>query len=162
MIIETERFGQIELQECRIIEFAHGLPGLEELHKYIILEVTESKPLYWLQSIESKHICLPVIIPFEFMEDYFIEIRDCEMEELKLEGKDDLLIMNVVVIPEDIRQMTANMAAPIVVNAKQGMGKQFIIDAKDLPIRLPIYDMIMNKLKKEGVQADAGIVEKEG
>ena len=157
MFIDTDRFGSIELKDTKVVRFPLGLPGFEDLREFVILEILESRPLYWLQSIENQHTCLPVIIPFEFIEDYFVRIRDCELEELSIEDKNDLFILNVVVIPEDIRQMTANLAAPIVINTKRGVGKQIIIDAKELPIRYPIYEIIMKKLK--GGETDAGAVE---
>ena len=111
MIIETDRFGPFELKDSKIIDFPLGLPGFEDLTKFIILEIKETRPVYWLQSTENKYISLPIIIPFEIIEDYFIEIRETEMQELSVESKNDLLIMNVVVIPEDIRKMTVNLAA---------------------------------------------------
>ena len=160
MIVETERFGPFELKDDKIIDFPLGLPGFEDLHKFIILEISETKPIYWLQSTENKYIALPVIIPFEMIEDYFIEIRDSELQELHVENQNDLLIMNVVVIPGELQKMTVNLAAPIIINAKVGIGKQIIIDAMELPIRFPVYHAIMNKLK--GGDADAGTFEKNG
>lgn len=156
MFIETERFGDFELKDSKVIDFPLGLPGFEELHKFIILEIGDTQPLYWLQSTENKYIALPTLIPFEFVEDYFIEIRDNEMQELNIESKNDLLIMNVVVIPDDITKMTVNLAAPIIINAKLGLGKQIIIDAADLPIRYPVYDAIMKSLTGGG--KDAGTI----
>lgn len=160
MIIETERFGDFELDDCKVIQFPLGLPGFEELHEFIILKIEETKPIYWLQAVNSKYIALPVIIPFEIFDDYCIEIREKEMDELEIETHNDLLIMNVVVIPEDITQMTTNMAAPIIINAKIGKGKQIIIDAKELPIRYPVYEDVMKYLT--GGDADAGAVQEEG
>ncbi|MDL2289329.1 flagellar assembly protein FliW [Clostridia bacterium OttesenSCG-928-F22] len=157
MVVETERFGDIDLNDNKVIEFPAGLPGFEDLHKYILLETDETKPLYWLQSIEDKYISLPVIIPFEFVEDYCLEIRDYELQELNIQSQNDLLIMNVVVIPEDLTKMTTNLAAPVIVNARDGVGKQIIIDAKEMPIRFPIYEAIMKKLK--GGEKDAGAVQ---
>lgn len=154
MMIETERFGSIDINNCKAIKFLNGLPGFEELKEFIILEADESKPLYWLQSTENMYICLPMIIPFELMEDYFIEIHDNELNDINITNQNDLMLMNVVVIPEDITKMTANMAAPIVINAKSGIGKQIIIDSKEFSVRYPIYESIMRKLK--GVEADAG------
>ena len=154
MLIETERFGPFELKDSKVIDFPLGLPGFEELHKFIILEISETKPVYWLQSTENKYIALPMIIPFEIIEDYFIEIRETEMKELHVESKNDLLIMNVVVIPQDIQKMTVNLAAPVIINAKVGIGKQIIIDALELPVRFPVYQAIMNSLK--GGESDAG------
>lgn len=159
MYIETERFGNIELGDKRILEFPLGLPGLEEMRKFIILEVDESKPLYWLQSTENKYISLPVMIPFEFLDDYYLDIRGSELKELDIETEQDLLILNVVVIPNEVKDMTANLAAPIVINVRTGIGKQIIIDAKEMPIRFPIFGLIMQKLK--GGKANAGAVKEE-
>lgn len=159
MIIET-RFGTSETSENKIIDFPAGLPGFEDLRKFIIVEADDTKPIYWLQSIENKHIALPVIVSFAIINDYNIDIRENELEDLDLESKNDLLILNVVVIPEDIRKMTVNLAAPVVINAKRGIGKQIIIDAAELPLRFPVYEAIRNSLK--GGEKDAGSLSENG
>ena len=159
MIIET-RFGTSETSENKIIDFPAGLPGFDDLRKFIIVEADNTKPIYWLQSIENKHIALPVIVSFAIINDYNIDIRENELEDLDLESKNDLLILNVVVIPEDVRKMTVNLAAPVVINAKRGIGKQIIIDAAELPLRFPVYEAIRNSLK--GGEKDAGSLSKNG
>ncbi len=159
MIVET-RFGTSETSENKIIDFPSGIPGFEELHKFIIIEAENTKPIYWLQSIENKHIALPVIVSFEIINDYNINIRENELEDIRLESKDDLLILNVVVIPEDARKMTVNLAAPVVINAKRGIGKQIIIDAAELPLRYPVYEAIRNSLK--GGEKDACTLAEKG
>lgn len=160
MYIETVRFGSFDLKDSKLINFPGGLPGFEELREFIILEIGETKPLYWLQSTENKFVSLPVIIPFELVDDYFLEIRENELKGLQVDSKNDLFVLNVVVVPEDITKMTANLAAPIVINLKQGIGRQIVIDAADLPIRYPIYPAVMKKLK--GGDADAGSIQKNG
>lgn len=160
MYIETARFGNFDLKDSKVISFPDGLPGFEALREFIILEIPETRPLYWLQSTENKFISLPVIIPFELLDDYFLEIRENELKGLQVDNKNDLLVLNVVVIPEDTTKMTANLAAPIVINLKLGIGRQIVIDAADLPIRYPIYAAVMQKLK--GGDADAGSIQKNG
>ena len=161
MLIDTDRFGTFDTKDSKLIEFPQGLPGFEELHHFIILEVGQTKPIYWLQSTENQYVALPVILTFEILDDYYIDIRDNELEELNVQSQNDLLIMNVVVIPEQMEKMTVNLAAPIVINAVRGIGKQIIVDAKTMPVREPIYEAILNKISKEG-QNDAGAVEKNG
>ena len=160
MVIETDKFGSFDTSDCKTINFPAGLPGFEDLHKFIILELSETKPIYWLQSVENKHISLPVVITFEILDDYNIDIRDNDLEDLHFESKNDLLIMNVIVIPEDIKKMTVNLAAPIIINAKHGIAKQIIIDAVELPIRYPVYEAVMKSI--EGGAADAGTVKENG
>jgi len=160
MIIETIRFGAFDTKDSKIINFPTGLPGFEDLHKFIILEINDTKPIYWLQSTEDENISLPVIISFEILEEYNIDIRENELDDLYVESKNDLIIMNVVVIPTDIQKMTVNLAAPIVINAKRGVGKQIIIDASELSIRFPVYESIMRSL--EGGEQNAGTVKENG
>ena len=160
MIIESERFGEIDLDDSHVIEFPHGFPGLEELHEFVILQMEETKPILWLQSVSDKYISLPVIIPFEILDDYCINVRDEELEPLGIVSQKDLLVMNVVVITEDITKMTANMAAPIIVDTKIGKGKQIVIDAKDLSTSYPIFEDIVVALT--GGDDDVSTVKKEG
>ncbi len=156
MHIETERFGDFEFPDNKVIEFPSGIPGFENLHRFVILEIEKSKPLYWLQSTDNKHIALPTLIPFDLLENHSIQIRDSDLEDLHVEEQTDLIVMNVVVIPKDIRKMTVNLAAPIIINAKEGVGKQILIDAEELPMRYPIYETIMQSVK--GGKEHAGTV----
>ena len=158
MLIETDRFGCFDTKDSKLIEFPTGIPGFEDLHYFIILEIAQTRPIYWLQSTENKYIALPVILTFEILDDYYIDIRENELEDLMVESQNDLLVMNVVVIPEQVDKMTVNLAAPIIINTKRGIGKQIIIDAQTLPIRWPVYDAIMKSLIKGG-QQDAGAVQ---
>lgn len=158
MIIDTDRFGSFDTKDSKLIEFPSGIPGFEHLHHFIILEIGQTKPIYWLQSTEDKYIALPVILTFEVLDDYYIDIRENELEDLYVESQNDLLVMNVVVIPEQVEKMTVNLAAPIVINTKRGIGKQIIIDAQALSIRWPVYEAIMKSLLKEEEQ-DAGTVQ---
>lgn len=157
MLIETERFGTLELKDRKTLEFPNGIPGFEELRNFILLETEETRPLLWLQSLENKHIALPVVIPFEIINDYYVDVRENELHDLTLEAPEDLLILCVVVIPQEVQKMTANLASPIVINTKLGKGKQLVIDAATLPLRYPIYDEIMKKLV-EGGEAHAGTI----
>lgn len=158
MLIDTDRFGSFDTKDSKLIEFPSGIPGFEELHNFIILEISQTKPIYWLQSTENKYIALPVILTFEILEDYYIDIRENELEDLFVESQNDLLVMNVVVIPEKVEDITVNLAAPIVINTRRGVGKQIIVDAQALPIRWPVYEAIMKSLQKGGEQ-DAGAVQ---
>lgn len=160
MIIETDKFGAFDTKNSKIINFPQGIPGFEDLNRFIILEIADTKPIYWLQSTEDSSISLPVIISFEIIDDYNIDIRENELEHLQVESENDLLIMNVVVIPSDVKKMTVNLAAPIIINARCGIGKQIIIDASELPVRMPVYEAVMKSLI--GGEQDAGSVEENG
>ena len=64
MTINTYRFGPVEIDEKKVINFSDGLPGLEEYTQFAILQFEGSYPIVWLQSIQEGNICLPVIDSF--------------------------------------------------------------------------------------------------
>jgi flagellar assembly factor FliW len=62
----------------------------------------------------------------------------------------------VLVIPENLEQMTVNMAAPIVVNTATGRSKQIILGGGDYSARVPVFKEICALVREEA--ADAGSV----
>ena len=88
----------------------------------------------------------------------FLDISDDDVKHLSLAGPEDLKIISVLVIPENIEQMTINLAAPIVINTRNGKARQVIISNGEYNVRAPIFKEIM-RLIKEG-DANAGSVKK--
>jgi len=157
MQIDTLRFGQLTVDENKLLLFKDGLPGLEDCHEFAILQFEESNPLHWLQSTHRSEICLPIINSFAIYPNYAFDISDEDVTELGFKGPEDVYIVSVVVIPEqDIKQMTANLAAPIVINHRSGAAKQIIISSGEYNVRFPVFQAICN-LIKEG-EANAGAV----
>ena len=158
MTINTYRFGPVEIDENKIIYFDDGLPGLEEYKRFAILQFEGSYPIIWLQSTQEESICLPVIDSFFIKPEYSFDIRDDEVKQLWLAGPEDLKIISVLVIPENIEQMTINLAAPIIINTRNGKARQVILNNGEYNVRSPIFREIM-RLIKEG-DANAGSVKK--
>lgn len=159
MQISTVRFGEVEIDEGKIIRFKEGPPGLEEYVDFAILQFEESYPIIWLQSVQDGGVCLPVIESFLVMPDYAFNLTDEDVEELGLERAEDLHVIGVLVIPENIEAMTINLAAPIVINVRTGAAKQIMLGGGEYSVRYPIFREICRLLRKE--DADAGAV-KEG
>lgn len=156
MLINSRRFGEIEINDQKIITFPLGMPGLEETKKFVLLQNDESKPINWLQAIDNPVISLPVIDPFELFPDYTFDISDDDINELSITDTEDLHVVNVMVIPDQIENMTVNLAAPVLINIKLYLGKQIIIDGRDCPLRQPVFEVLKSKL--EEVHENAGAV----
>ncbi len=155
MIIDTGRFGPIEIDEKKIITFREGVPGFEPLHYFAVINMEESRPIYWLQATDDPLVALPVVDPFLVVENYSIDISDEDIADLKIEREEDLLLLVVTVIPDEVEKMTANLAAPILINIREGFGKQIVIDSKEYPIRYPIFEAMYKVLK--GAEENAGV-----
>ncbi|MDR1117308.1 MAG: flagellar assembly protein FliW [Oscillospiraceae bacterium] len=159
MQLETVRFGQVDIDESKILVFGDGLPGLEEYSKFAIIKLDESYPIVWLQSVEEMEICLPVIDSFVVLPDYSFDIGDEDVGELELTNPEELHVLSVLVVPESIEGMTANLAAPIVINKATNKAKQIILSGGEYNVRYPVFANILKLIKEEG--ADAGTVKED-
>ena len=70
--------------------------------------------------------------------DYDVPLGEEEAQALHLESPKDALILTMVVIPEDPRKMTTNLAGPLVINVKTRIGFQIVLNADKFPLRFPI------------------------
>jgi len=146
--INTVRFGEVEIDENKLLTFDEGLPGLDEYKVYAVLRFDESEPIAWLQSIDNARVCLPIIDSFLVFPDYAFDIDDAEAEGLDVSNPEDLQVVSVVVIPDRIEDMTANLAAPIVINMRSGKAKQVILNIGDYNVRYPVFKDICRILKE--------------
>lgn len=129
MKIKTRNFGEIEITEEKIIYFQEGIPAFEEEKEFVvILNEDKENPFHWLQSINNPDLSFIIINPFEIFKDYDILLPDVAINKLKIEKQEDVLIYSIVVLPEDLTKMTTNLQGPIVINAKERLGKQVILD----------------------------------
>ena len=158
MQFDTVRFGTVEIDEAKLIVFDDGIPGLEEYHKYALLQFDDSYPIIWLQSVEDSGICLPVMDTFAVVREYVFDIDDADVKELQLGGPEDLHVVSILVIPDDIQRMTANLAAPVIINTVTGKAKQIILPGSDYNVRVPVFPDICRMVMKEEGDADAGSV----
>lgn len=141
MKINTRLFGELEISDEKIISFPAGLPGFEQLKRFAVVIFEQTRPFYWLLSVDED-IALPVISPFDIDTNYSPTVDDDDMDDLRLESEEDLMVLVVSVIPDELIQMTANMAAPILINTKTNIGCQVLIESDDYSSRTPIFDAI--------------------
>jgi len=158
MQIETIRFGWVDVDETKLITFSEGIPGLEEYKKYALLQFEESYPIIWLQSVDERGICLPVLDTFAVLSGYVFDIDDGDVKDLQLNGPEDLHVVSVLVIPDDVQRMTVNLAAPIIINTVSGKAKQIMLTGSDYNVRAPVFQDIYRMIMREEGDADAGTV----
>jgi len=117
MDILTRIFGKITINADQVLQFAEGLPGFEMLRRFTLVDLEQTRPFIWLQSLEQD-VALPLISPFMIQPDYSPDIDDAALAQLDLVSEEDLMVYAVVVIPPDVTRMTANLAAPVLINMK--------------------------------------------
>jgi len=137
--LNTANFGEIDIDESALINFEEGIPGFESIRRFALLQDDEMI-VDWLQGIDED-VAFPVINPFAVKDDYEFKIPDADVKKLNIESQEDLLIYSIVVIPEDIKDIRTNLQAPIIINAKEKLGKQIILDDR-YPLRYDFYEKV--------------------
>ncbi len=127
--INTVRFGEIEVPEEKIIHFADGMPAFEGEHDYVIVPFDESSPYVFLQSVITPELAFLITMPFVFFPDYEFQLEDDIAEKMGLKSPDDMLIYTLITIPDgNIKEMTANLMAPVVINKATNQARQIVLD----------------------------------
>ena len=127
--VNTDRFGELEIDEKRIIHFKNGIPAFEEEHEFIILPYDEESPYYFMQSLNKPDLAFLLTIPDIFFPDYAVELDDATVAELEIQDSEKVLIYTMITIPNgSVRLMTTNLLAPIVFNTANMTAKQIVMD----------------------------------
>jgi flagellar assembly factor FliW len=122
------------------IHLPDGLKGLSDLKDFDILYSENQLPFMWLQSQSEEGFSFLIIDPKECVSNYVLEISNVDTAFLEIENMDDVLIFNIVTIPQnDNDPMTVNLIAPIVIHRKTGKGRQVILENfKDYSTHYPL------------------------
>lgn len=127
--VYTSRFGEIEVDEKKVVHFENGIPAFENEHEFVILPYDDESPYYFMQSIKTPDLAFLLTIPFLFFNDYTFEIDDATVKELGIKNLDSVFYYTMVTIPNgSIRYMTANLLAPIVLNSETMKAKQVVLE----------------------------------
>ncbi len=145
MIIKTKHFGEVEINEENILDFSEGIFGFNEDRKFIILYDNEPEvsPFCWLQSLDDELVSFPMIDPVNYFRDYNPEIAGGLVAKIGELKEEDLNLFTVVVVPSDIKKMTTNLKAPVLVNIKTKKGIQVIVQDEKYEIKHNLYDQMM-------------------
>lgn len=146
MELNTKHFGQLQIPEDNIITFENGIPGFTQYTKYIIInDEDENSPFCWLQSIEEVDLAFALANPFLIHKEYNPRLPKNEIEKLGEGNETDYSVLSIVIVPEDVEKMTANLRAPIVINLKTKKGMQVILDGEDYPIKYYLFEQLQSK-----------------
>lgn len=152
MKVETRVFGEIDIEEDKIITFPNGIIGFPELTRFTLIHNEErgvGAGIRWLQSLEETDFAMPVMDPLAVKDNYNPEVNDELLEPAGDVNADNMLVLVTVTIPSDIKQMTVNLRGPIIINSDEKKACQIIVDGDDYPVKFPIYEIL--QARKAGV-----------
>ncbi len=128
MLIETTRFGPVEVDESRLIEIPAGLLGFSSFKTFSLLQPDENGVFFWLQSVETPDLAFVVTDPALWVPDFQATIRKEQMEELGLNETGDAQVL--VIVNKREKSLTANLQGPIVINTANRRAMQLVLAEK--------------------------------
>ncbi|HTZ86081.1 MAG TPA: flagellar assembly protein FliW [Solirubrobacteraceae bacterium] len=134
-LIDSVRFGPIEVPDDRVIEFPLGLIGLGG-HQWTLLDRNPGSGFLWLHSLDDGALALPVADPRRFFAEF--ELRLGEEDRTRIGAEDPALAEVYVTVraASDPTEILANLRAPLVV--WNGRGHQVINTAPGAELQVPL------------------------
>lgn len=136
--MNTALLGEIEIDEDAILTIPEGLLGFERYTRFVIVTLERFFPFQWLQSVEDANLSFPIIRPHFFCADYCPKLSAKVLEFLRLETSEEAEFYSITTIGPTPQEVTANLKAPLVVNPKARLGKQYILDGNSYSLRHPL------------------------
>ncbi len=136
MKINSASFGELEIDPKTIIEFPQGVIAFEEHKQFKLLHAEDFEGLRWLQSISDEKLAFSIMEPCDLGHEYEITLSDEEVDLLKSDDADELLVYLLVYEESDDvdseaesillpqRSMRANWRTPIILNPTKCLGYQ--------------------------------------
>ena len=153
MEVNTRLFRKIDIDDSKIITLDKGIIGFPDLKKFTLIFDSEKENdgtpgIMWFQSMDEPQFAMPVIIPNYVVPDYNPIVNDELLDGLGELNEKNIYVITTISVPEDIKNMTINLKAPIVINTETLKGAQIIVENEDALVRFPVYDIL--KAAKEG------------
>jgi len=144
MNISTTRFGSIRLETRDLFTFPAGLIGLADCRDWALLSDGSNDALAWLQSVERPETALAVVSPRRFVPDYRFRAYRSELAPLELADIEEAYVLSIV--SQNVDELTLNLKAPIVVNVRNRVGRQIVVN-DDHPLQY-VLPSPSSRLKK--------------
>ncbi len=153
MKLITRIFGEIEIEDDKIITFPKGIIGFPDMTQFALMhdKDKDSNAIRWLQSLDDPVFAMPVMDPLYVKPDFNPVVGEDVIQDLLPMEDEDMLVLVTVTVPHDLTKMTVNLKGPIIINSSSCVAAQVIIDDDDYPVKYPIYDY----LQKQKEQANA-------
>ena len=139
MLIQSTRFGEVEIDESRIITFPKGLLGFPQYEKYCLIEPGEDSFFWWLQSVDEPDLAFVVTDPSYFVSSYRVPIRQEQMQELGISSLSEAQVF--VIVNKRDNMLTGNLQGPLVISVPGKIGEQLVLSDRRFTTRVPLVEV---------------------
>jgi len=137
--ILTARFGAVEYDESKVLFFPAGILGFEDMKRFILVDIKPGLPFKWLQSADDPGLAFLLCDPTVCVPNYWPPVTAGDLQELKLKSLSDAIVMSIVTVPADPTMATANLQAPLIINAASRLAKQVVTGLPSYKTRQALF-----------------------
>jgi flagellar assembly factor FliW len=124
----TTRFGELEIEDNKILVLPGGLIGIPDCKKVVLFDHQPQSPFRWLQSAEIPELAFVVIDPLDLAPDYPIErLKDILANDRKVARPKEIAVAAITTVPSPPAPITVNLTAPLVFDLETRNGAQIIL-----------------------------------
>lgn len=139
MIIETSRFGQLEVDQDRLITFDNGVLGFPGCTQFALVQTGDGSAFYWLQSVQNRDLAFVVTDPRMFVADYRVPVKLEDLQPIELNDLENAQVFIIVNKVDDT--LTGNFQGPLIINVENRRGRQLVLSDKRYSTRHPLVRM---------------------
>jgi flagellar assembly factor FliW len=139
MIIQTSRFGEIEVDDTRVIRFPKGLLGFPNYQRYVLIEAGEESTFWWLQSVDLPELAFIVTDPSLFVPTYQVPLRRDQLGDLAIESPEEAQVF--VIVNKHDSMLTGNLQGPLVIHVEKRLGEQMVLSDRRFTTRVPLVEL---------------------
>ncbi len=136
MLIETSRFGPVEVDDQRIMTFKDGLLGFPDHQRFALIQTSPDPVFFWMQSVDDPTLAFVVCDPLAFVPDYQVPIRRDDTDYLGLQDLHDCQVL--VIVNKVNGELTGNLLGPLVIGTHSLCAKQLVLSDKRYGTRHPL------------------------
>ncbi|QXE00962.1 flagellar assembly protein FliW [Terribacillus sp. DMT04] len=137
MDIETKYFGNMNIDEKKVIRFENGLPGFYDEKAFALIDFPDNPVFQILQSVTAAHVAFVVTNPYHFHKDYEFDLSEQVKDELGISKVKQVKVLSILTLRDPFDQSTINLQAPLIINADVLKGQQVIV-SEDISPRTPL------------------------
>jgi len=132
--VSTTRFGEVEVDDNRIVDFPLGVPGFAGAKRFFLVDHREN--IWWLQAVDDADLAFIVTEPFSLFPEYSFKLTDDIESLLQIEDPQSIVVLAILSV--DVSGAQVNLRAPIIINSMKLLGAQIVTDDESHSFKTPL------------------------
>ncbi len=134
-VLESRRFGRLEVLPDQLVTFPVGFLGFEEFHQYLRVAPEGLEPLAFLVACDDPEVAFPVLPVTLCLPGYSATFPPEGLAAIGASSADGLEVLAICSLAADTGTLHANLKGPILVNPDTRLGCQVVLHESPYSLR---------------------------